>query len=286
MTEESPEEASPLEARLIQLINENGAIREAAKMEAQAAKAKIDEEAEQPGIAVAAGSGEDSGAITRKVNRTDFSADFITGEDGGFEIWLGSLDDALCLSSLRERGIGALLNCAVEECERECAAHRGFGGRRRAHARGISAMDGGYNPANGAATLDRDQIRAVALFDSEWYTNMLGRDTSFLGIAADDEDGYNIERHFAEARAFLGRCRREGRKVLVHCIMGINRSSAALVAFLCGDLGMSLEEAVDLISKHRGHVLSNNSFLKQLISAYGNQSDTEDPQQANASTSQ
>lgn len=278
-------EGNHLEARLIQLINGNGELREAAKLEAQAAKAKADEAARAAEAATllvpttAQEAGEQPEPINGKVNHSDFSADLITGEDGGFEIWLGSLDDALCLSSLRERGIGALLNCAVEECERECAAHRGFGGRRRAHARGVSAMDGGYCPANGAATMDRDQIRAVALFDSEWYTSMLGRDTSFLGIAADDVDGYNIERHFAEARAFLGKCRQEGRKVLVHCIMGINRSSAALVAFLCGELGMSLEEAIDLISKHRGHVLSNNSFLKQLITTYGHQSATKDWEQ-------
>lgn len=51
--------------------------------------------------------------------------------------------------------------------------------------------------------------------------------------------------------------------------MGINRASVAAVAFMCSGLGMSLEEAVDLISKERGHVLSNRSFLRELVTIYG-----------------
>lgn len=211
--------------------------------------------------------------------QSDFSADRVLFEENGFEVWLGGLDDALDLQVLRERNINAVLNCALEECERECAPYRsplGGGSRRRCHARGASATfehfkiaDLDVAEAAESPTLDRDQVRSLALFDGEWYTSMLGYETAYLGIAADDDPAYSMDRHFSEADVFLTQCRAEGRKVLVHCIMGINRSTAALVAFLCGDFGMELEAAVGTISRNRGHVLSNASFLDQLITRFG-----------------
>mmetsp|Transcript_15189 Transcript_15189/g.44931 ORF Transcript_15189/g.44931 Transcript_15189/m.44931 type:complete len:262 (-) Transcript_15189:54-839(-) len=247
-----------LATRLLQMIEANGVRREEWALRAASRRGGASQATDS--------SNEDDG----KASAADhFDADLIAGEDNGFEVWLGSLEDALCLPSLWQRGFRGLLNCAVEDCEREVAAHRGVGrARRRAHARGISAVEDGYRPANGAPALDRDQIRAVAFFDAEWYTSMLGSDIAFLGFSAADEAGYNIDRHFAEAGAFLRACRQEGRKVLVHCVMGINRSCAALASFLCSDLGMKLEDAIDLISKRRGYILSNISFLKQLIAAY------------------
>lgn len=244
-TEDQPQ---GLMGRLEALIRSNGDVKEETRMEAFGR--------EQPG--------------------DSFDADLILSDEDGFEIWLGSFEDALALQSLRDRGIDGILNCAVEECWRECLAFRGLGsGRRRAHARGVSAMDGSQQPGDSEdrLVLDRDHVRRVAAFDAEWYSSMLGRDTSFLGIAANDEEGYGMAQHFAEAGEFLAQCRREHRKVLVHCVMGINRSSAAVAAFLCQELGTGLTPAVELISRHRGHVLSNSSFLRQLIAAYGEGAD-------------
>jgi len=202
-----------------------------------------------------------------------FSADLVLREEGGFELWLGSLEDALDLEGLTSRGVDAFLNCAVEECERECAEFKVGRGRRRSHARGASAMTDSFRPAGAAegacAALTREQVRADALFDGEWYSRVLGRETAYLGVSADDEPGYPIAGHFAELVAFLLRCRAERRKVLVHCVMGINRSVAAVVAFLSGGLGMDLAQAITLASRSRGHVLSNRSFLAQLAKAYG-----------------
>jgi protein-tyrosine phosphatase len=117
--------------------------------------------------------------------------------------------------------------------------------------------------------LDREQVCSLALFDGEWYSSMLGYDVSYLGLAADDEPGYDMRKHFEESVGFLAECRKEGRKVLIHCIMGINRSSTALVAFLCEGMGMNLREAIQLASERRGYILSNASFLDQLVSSYG-----------------
>lgn len=217
---------------------------------------------------------EDQQAPRSEEGAEHFAADCIAGDGKGFELWLGSLEDALCLQSLRERGINGILNCALGECVGQCAAYRDRGfSRRRTHARGLSLLSEGFEPGSPSsedkrAVLDKDQVRALVQFDKEWYSDMLGEETAYCGFSAEDRDGYGIDRHFEEVVAFLRKCKAEGRKVLVHCVMGINRSTASLVAYLCEDFGMGLEEAVDLVSKRHGHVLSNETFIHQLIKCY------------------
>lgn len=211
--------------------------------------------------------------------RTDssatFAADLVFQDESGFELWLGGLEDALSLEALESNKINGILNCALEDCQLECACSRpAHAGRRRSHARGPSAMNGGgfkaaTATAEGCRSLDRDQIRELANFDGDWYSTIMDRDIEYMGIAAVDALGYPMEEHFSDTCAFLAQCQREGRKVLVHCIQGINRSSAALVAFLCHGVGMQLLDAIALTSSRRGLVLSNDDFLAQLIRHYG-----------------
>jgi len=243
--------ASDLSCRLTELIKENGGLRE---------EERCSQWAEQGSA------------------RSNFGADLILREESGFELWLGSLDDALNLDALQTQHIDAILNCASEESDRECEPFRVpiRGGRRRSHARGASssqldkdiftcasAVDGG------CTTLAADQIKSAASFDDEWYAHTLGYSTAYCSIDASDSDGYPMDQHFPEISSFLQVCRQERRRVLVHCIMGVNRSSAAMVAFLCEGLGYDLEEAIISVSKQRGFILSNTSFLDQLVAKYG-----------------
>lgn len=221
---------------------------------------------------------EDEKASAPRPSGEDFGADFVVGDGEGFELWLGSLEDVLSLNALRERGINAIVNCAAAECAGECAVYRNRGfSRRRTHARGLSQFtEEGFTPGGATCeevterpTMDRDQVRSLVEFDGDWYSDMLGYETAYCGFAADDKPGYAIDQHFEDVVAFLRQCKVEGRKVLIHCVMGINRSAASLVSCLCEELGMGLEEAVDCVSKRRGHILSNTTFIQRLIERYG-----------------
>merc|ERR1719433_896599 len=131
-----------------------------------------------------------------------FGADCVFSDGQGFELWLGSLEDALCLESLREQGISGILNCAASECAGECAVYRNRGfSRRRTHARGLSLLEQGFQPSAPSSEdvqkrLDREQVRSLAEFNSEWYTDMLGMDIAYCAISAEDKDGYAIDEHF------------------------------------------------------------------------------------------
>ena len=53
-----------------------------------------------------------------------------------------------------------------------------------------------------------------------------------LWINVNDEFQTDIKRHFDETNAFLKQCQENNEKVLVHCQMGISRSSAIVLAYL------------------------------------------------------
>lgn len=233
---------------LTKLIETNGAVKE----EMQALEQPDDEDA---------------------VGSKNFAGSLVIDEADGFQIWLGGLDDALDLVALRKLGVNSFVNCAHEECQSECMAFgKAPAGRRRCLAHAQSISDVGHSPVvgqDGGVVMSPDEVRAAAKFNQTWYSAMLGYETSYLALPANDVENYPMDMHFEEIVRFLQKCRSEKRKVLVHCMRGINRSASATVAFLCGGLDYRLHNAVDITSKSRGYVLSNESFLDQLVGVYG-----------------
>jgi hypothetical protein len=53
-----------------------------------------------------------------------------------------------------------------------------------------------------------------------------------LWIHIDDELNVDIRQHFDRTNSFLHTCKDKGEKVLVHCQMGISRSSSVVLAYL------------------------------------------------------
>lgn len=55
------------------------------------------------------------------------------------------------------------------------------------------------------------------------------------------------------------------RVVLVHCVMGVSRSSTAVAAFLTHKYGMSRNLALSYISKRRPQICPRENFRAQLL---------------------
>lgn len=58
--------------------------------------------------------------------------------------------------------------------------------------------------------------------------------------------------------------REVGKKVLVHCKMGISRSAATVMAFAMKEYQMSLKEALAHVKGRRSVVNPNDGFIAQL----------------------
>ena len=124
---------------------------------------------------------------------------------------------------------------------------------------------------------------------------------AYRGISASDNDKYDISRHFAEVWEFVEGLRRRAMDVwaesrtgemlvvrpvggadqsvvqgtddrprpaavLIHCIVGSNRSACCVVAFLMRYLNWSVEVAVEHVARRRRcPILANRAFLGALV---------------------
>ncbi|CAM4829414.1 unnamed protein product [Rotaria magnacalcarata] len=86
-----------------------------------------------------------------------------------------------------------------------------------------------------------------------------------LWINVEDATYTDIAEHFKITNEFLHSCKTKGEKVLVHCEMGVSRSSSIVLAYLMKYHHDSLEEAYDYLVKRRHCVEPNLGFLLQLI---------------------
>lgn len=55
-----------------------------------------------------------------------------------------------------------------------------------------------------------------------------------------------------------------GDRILVHCVMGISRSSTIILAYLMKKKGMSFSQAYQYVLSRRNIIRPNDSFFKQL----------------------
>ncbi len=84
-----------------------------------------------------------------------------------------------------------------------------------------------------------------------------------LGVGIDDHDKQDLSGSFDEVVELMKNFNSKA-KVLVHCRMGISRSSSFVLAYLMKYHGMRLEYALEYLKKKRPIVQPNPGFLHQL----------------------
>eukprot|EP00928_Gymnodinium_smaydae_P031830 TRINITY_DN23236_c0_g2_i1.p1 TRINITY_DN23236_c0_g2~~TRINITY_DN23236_c0_g2_i1.p1 ORF type:complete len:1239 (+),score=158.27 TRINITY_DN23236_c0_g2_i1:40-3717(+) len=140
-------------------------------------------------------------------------------------LFIGGIDDAVDVASLQEREIGAVLSLAHWW-----------------------------------------EVAARFQCDDDLPSLYASRGMEFLEVDAEDRLFFDVvERSWPAAERFLETCRAEGRRVLVACKAGHNRSAAICVCWLVLHEGLTLLDAIDHVQLMRGTVLSNHGFRLQLV---------------------
>ncbi|XP_077406319.1 dual specificity protein phosphatase 13A-like [Vanacampus margaritifer] len=92
-----------------------------------------------------------------------------------------------------------------------------------------------------------------------------GDDFRYCGIPADDSAHFDLDVYFRPAADFIHEGLKSPRgKVLVHCMMGMSRSSALVLAYLMIYRRLSLEEALRRLVRKRA-IYPNRNFLALLL---------------------
>lgn len=96
--------------------------------------------------------------------------------------------------------------------------------------------------------------------DQDFYRNTNIR---YLGFSLMDLPVTNISAHFDEVAEFIHSAVTSGGKVLVHCLMGMSRSSTCVLAYLMMKQDMTAVEAITQVRQARD-IYPNEGFLLQL----------------------
>ena len=94
----------------------------------------------------------------------------------------------------------------------------------------------------------------------------LGITTKYILIGDSLSD--NIDSHIDEGLAFIDSAKAKAGNILVHCSMGISRSSSIVISYLIAKKNMSYTQALAFVRKIRPIVTPNRSFKEQILRRY------------------
>jgi atypical dual specificity phosphatase len=133
---------------------------------------------------------------------------------------------------------------------------------------------GDLSDAKDAAILLESGITAILNVAKEAHHEPDATRFDYYKVAIDDGQAMDFS-HLSEAVEFIHSRIRQG-KVLVHCLMGVSRSSTIVLCYL-HECGFSLREAMNLIKKKRPdaqpHIALYNSVREYYQRKKGGEAD-------------
>lgn len=95
--------------------------------------------------------------------------------------------------------------------------------------------------------------------------NLFPDSFEYLRIPVKDSTDESIKPHFESACSFLEEVKEAGTACLVHCMSGMSRSSAFVLAHMVKSLGMTLRDAMVHTKERRPRASPNPGFMAQLV---------------------
>lgn len=83
-------------------------------------------------------------------------------------------------------------------------------------------------------------------------------------ISADDYNSFDLLQYFQGMTSFIHKCITNNGTIVVHCLMGVSRSAATVMAYLIRFKKMTTEEALKAVKEKRMVSEPNQGFMRQL----------------------
>ncbi len=105
--------------------------------------------------------------------------------------------------------------------------------------------------------------------------NVVDSHQNYLHIALDDID--DITPYIPQIVDFISQALNTDGKILLHCALGLNRSIATIISYLCHQTQINSSDALKLVQTKKPNVKPCALFLKQIDRFFGREHETEDP---------
>ena len=123
---------------------------------------------------------------------------------------------------------------------------------------------GSYKHASDKNDLKRLNINYVLNCAVECVSHY-GQEIKYKHLKLNDFPMFNILSHLDTAVDFIQEAKDNGGNILVHCQMGISRSTSCVMAYLINKMNYNTLEAFNFIRKKRKIVCPNYGFFEQLL---------------------
>jgi dual specificity phosphatase 12 len=140
--------------------------------------------------------------------------------------------------------------------------------RKRVHAPADHIIDNVYLGPEGSGIdlaylrgLKIDRVVAAAKMVGQPFKDT-GEGIEYLALEIDDSPSEDVKAHFDEVIAFIEKNKETN--VLVHCVSGISRSGACVIAYAMKTRRLSYDQALELVRSRRREVHPNSGFQLQL----------------------
>ena len=122
----------------------------------------------------------------------------------------------------------------------------------------------GYDSACDSQSLYQKGISHVVNLTSQHCPNSNFSQIQYSSFALADNPEFDLTPHLDVILKLILAKIREGKRVLVHCRMGISRAPSVIMAFLIKFVGMSYENAMDHLLNINSRISPNLGYLIQL----------------------
>ena len=123
---------------------------------------------------------------------------------------------------------------------------------------------GNYKHSSDNKELKKLKINYILNCAIECHNYNLPKNVKELHLKVKDIDTFEILYYFDIANEFISKCKLMGGICLVHCKLGVSRSTTFVIAYLMKYANLTTDEAFEFVKNKRSSIKPNDGFMRQL----------------------
>ena len=123
---------------------------------------------------------------------------------------------------------------------------------------------GNYKHSSDNKELKKLKINYILNCAIECHNYNLPKNVKELHLKVKDIDTFEILYYFDIANEFINKCKLMGGICLVHCKLGVSRSTTFVIAYLMKYANLTTDEAFEFVKNKRSSIKPNDGFMRQL----------------------